>query len=332
MGGLANLFKKIIPIITLICFVCFGITTAIKTQNNVQLTYLTEEYYNKTTFEKINNPTQQEKQNAEKFYHFDMVEYANNLDINIITTATQNVIDIEAYKNTSAKITGLWTNGYQIGDITKTILNAIILVIDTLIVAINIAFLPLRLIAGILLTAMSLIGINISKGIVLIPFLKIVLNNFAIPLISSTTEQANYNNALSNTTWTWKTVQDSWFPEWKFFGVNTKGININFTSNDMNFWQIVLKTNGFGQHSIIYYEANKNFGHTNNAYTVYKNGWYNNAYKTITIKGNNYNNSELTTATNWLNQYMTQQNRNIEQQKAITYKISNKKEYYLQYC
>lgn len=159
-----KIFLKLIPLTLLICFICFGLTIIFDIQN---LTYLS-----RTTKDNIT------------IYTFDMNQYVQNLNIDILKRATTNTIDVETFKNVFESWGTIWDNGYDFGDIFFSLLNGFIMVFDLLIVPINLVLIVLRIIAGIMLTGLSLIGININSNGVILTTLNNILDFSKIPLIS----------------------------------------------------------------------------------------------------------------------------------------------------
>lgn len=160
-----RIFTRLTPIILLICFVCFGITYIFGINN---LTYL-------NTIHTTNGTT---------IYTFDFSNYVNNLDINILKRATQNAINLNTFKNIIEAWETIWQDGYDFGDLMNTIVNGFIMVIDMTILIVNIPLIIIRICAGIILTGLSLIGINISNETgVIIPALNSILDFAAIPYV-----------------------------------------------------------------------------------------------------------------------------------------------------
>lgn len=143
MGGLASVFKKLIPFLIIICLVTFGINIIFG--NN--LTYLSKQTINGT-----------------EIWKFNFTKYLKNINFNNLKSAVTNVIDIKGFQQQINSFKAIWNNGYQLGDGIKTIIGVIILVIDGLITALNMVLVPIRLIAGLLLTALNILGIDISNN------------------------------------------------------------------------------------------------------------------------------------------------------------------------
>lgn len=187
MDGLKHLLFRVIPLITLICFVCFGITYTFQQQDQTPITYLETNYYDKSNgFVIIDNPTEEQKEadTTLKVYEFNFTDYRNNINQNILKRAVEHTLTLEAYQWTLEQFDEIWQDGYQIFDVSKTIANGVVLIINTLILPINILLVPLRIIAGLLLTGMSIIGININNGIIITPILTFILDKLAVPFIA----------------------------------------------------------------------------------------------------------------------------------------------------
>lgn len=159
-----KILAKLIPIITLICFVCLGIQVLFGTED---FTYLTYKY----------------TENGIKIYNFDLNSYVDNLNINIIKRATTNVIDTSAFSNLFDAWQTIWEDGYQFADLAATIANGFVMLINTVIILINIPLVILRICSGIILTGMSITGININAEGIIINALKSLLDSATIPYI-----------------------------------------------------------------------------------------------------------------------------------------------------
>lgn len=160
-----KILAKLIPIITLMCFVCLGIQVLFGTEG---LTYLTYKYTG----------------NGIKIYNFDLNSYVDNLNINILKRATTNVIDTNAFKNVIDAWETIWADGYQFNDLLATIANGFVMLINAVIILINIPLIILRICSGIILTGMSIIGININAEGIIINALNSILDSATIPYIS----------------------------------------------------------------------------------------------------------------------------------------------------
>lgn len=137
------LFTKVLPFTMLLCIVCFGIDIIFP---NMNITYLTH-----TTI------------NSSVLYQFDFTSYFQNLSIELLRKATSDMIDTETFKNIVETWKTIWTDGYDLGDIFKTVVNGFIMVIDAFLTIINLIIVILRIIIALLLLGMSIIGINISN-------------------------------------------------------------------------------------------------------------------------------------------------------------------------
>lgn len=160
-----KILAKLIPFTFLLCLVCFGISYIFGIEN---LTYLT---YNTTS-------------NGMKVYYFDFNAYTQNIDINILKRATSNVIDTTTFNNIVEAWKTIWEDGYNFGDITTTIVNGFIMLFNIIILLVNIPLVLLRIASGILLTGLSLLGININNETgIIIPSLNALLDFGAINYI-----------------------------------------------------------------------------------------------------------------------------------------------------
>lgn len=160
-----KILAKLIPFTFLLCLVCFGISYVFGIEN---LTYLT---YNTTN-------------NGMKVYYFDFIAYTQNIDINILKRATSNVIDTTTFNNIVEAWKTIWEDGYNFGDITTTIVNGFIMVFNIIILLVNIPLVLLRIASGILLTGLSILGININNETgIIIPSLNALLDFGAIDYI-----------------------------------------------------------------------------------------------------------------------------------------------------
>lgn len=170
-GGLGSFFKKVIPIIMLLCFVAFGISIIF---NNTDITYL-------------KHITEDSNGNAltHPYYEYDFASYIDNIDINILQRAVTNIIDTTTFTDVLNSWETIWTNGYQLGDIFASIVNGFIMLVDVLLTIINFLIVPIRIIAGILLTGLSILGIDINSNGIIITTLNDLLDIGAIPLINA---------------------------------------------------------------------------------------------------------------------------------------------------
>lgn len=160
-----KILAKLIPFTFLLCLVCFGISYIFGIDN---LTYLT---FNTTN-------------NGMKVYYFDFNAYTQNIDINILKRATSNVIDTTTFNNIVEAWKTIWEDGYNFGDITESVVNGFIMVFNIIILLVNIPLVLLRIASGILLTGLSLLGININNQTgIIIPSLNAILDFGAIDYI-----------------------------------------------------------------------------------------------------------------------------------------------------
>jgi len=270
MGGLSRLFSRLIPIITLVCFICLGITTAFNPINkNNNLTYLTKETIQLNNNEELT------------YYNFDTLSYLNNLKGEELIESLGNTIDTDSYNNNLVKFNQIWEDGYQVGDVSASIVNAGILVVNTILVGLNLIFLPVRLICGLLLVGMSAVGINISQGYVIIPMLKGLAMNLNIPLITPKQNiDQSYDNATTSTRWI---LDDTLINS-----VNTTlSIEVNFdiTGSTLQGWgyrRIVVKKTIWGNKVVRFYKTPVYISNADNTnlngptyITAYRNGtWY----------------------------------------------------------
>lgn len=279
MGGLYRLFLRITPIITLICFICFGITHTFQQQNQQPLTYLSTEEVQYTIYTRDPN-TQEYIQETEtqEIYTFDMTSYVNNLNQNILKRATNNIFDLTAYKKTLDTFDNIWKDGYQFGDGVQTIINTGILIVNTIITIINVVITPLRLIAGIILTGLSVMGININRQTPFITAMNAILDNANIKYLKPTWNDEN-PPTLNDTKWIWNLHQDSIRDAF----AHNQRLDCNFSDgigNYIGIWFFTDERIGY-----IWVDANNQEQTT----FIYNNGWINyNQYNTI-YTGNNNN-------------------------------------------
>lgn len=276
MNGLYRLFLKITPIIMLICFICFGITHTFQAEGT-NLTYLQTEYIDRTTYEEIENPTEQQKADSLKLYTLDTQSYMQNINVNILKRSVTNVIDLDKYNQTLNTFNLIWSDGYQFLDGIQTIINAIILAINTIIIPINIIITPLRITAGILLTALTISGININNNTPILNLLNTILDQTAIPMLRPT-YNAEYNTEIESNTYKF---DNTIIPN----AEDTPSIRIyvNFTGTDQTtFNGLIWNYNGTGDIYYLYLENNQY-----NEIQVYTNtnntGWIYNNCQQITI-------------------------------------------------
>ena len=126
MGGLQRLFLRITPIIMLICFICFGITHTFQQEGQPNITYLTSEVI---TLDDNNTQTTTDDITI-KNYNFDFKSYRENIDINILKRSVNNSLNIDSFKTTINGFRTIWNNGYQVGDVLRSVANGILLIIE----------------------------------------------------------------------------------------------------------------------------------------------------------------------------------------------------------
>lgn len=217
MGGLYRLFTKILPIMMLICFISFGILNTFQTEGQANLTYLTQETYNIGTEE---NPEYKE------LYTFDTKSYAENINQDILNRSLDHVLTLEAYQLTLNKFQQIWDDGYNLFDISRTIANGVVLIINTIILPINILLIPLRIISGIILTGMSIVGINVNNGRFICPVLIFIIDKLAIPFIQPENPTGE-TTILENQQYIFKDNLEDYYTE-------DIQINFNFTCTQYN--------------------------------------------------------------------------------------------------
>lgn len=294
MGGLTRLFMRILPIITLICFICFGISYTFETQQTGSLTYLSKEVI---TLNDNETPQDTTDDLTIEQYKFDMVSYAQNIDQDILKRSTTKVFQLQTYQAVLDTFNNIWEDGYNSGDIMNTILNASILIIDTLILPINIVLVPLRITAGILLTAFSLVGINVNKQTTIINALNFLVDKLNINLSNPVYDKpySKYNGTWWQMDTTITSQQQGTQAQWS--------INVLFESQSGGQYKAILvQTINSKLH--IWYRDTENY-----EIEVYNedNGWIYQDSKTIYIKTNNtldqadYQKLELY-LTNWATQ------------------------------
>lgn len=263
MGGLTRLFMRILPIITLICFICFGITYTFESADIHDITYLSTETINVGTQENPNNIT---------LYQFDTKSYIENVNVNILKEATTKTIEFDKYMHTYDNFNIIWQDGYKAGAVTQTILNGVLLLVNTLILPINILLVPMRITAGLLLTAFSLIGINIGTETPgpIITMNQFILHRLAIPLIDPT-EEYGTTPELAGTQWYIKTPQKRAGTFTVNFTAYVDGTLQNFTSIDYE-KSVIIYGNGQGGVTI-YNSKNGGWLHEESRYITITTDW-----------------------------------------------------------
>lgn len=301
MGGLQRFFIRITPIIMLICFICFGISYSFETAgSNQQITYLTHETI---TIDDNETPNDTTDDIVIDDYSFDFRSYRQNINIDILKRATNNIIDIEAYKTTKDEFNNIWKNGYNPGDIVRTVGNALLLVINTLILPINIIIAPLRITSGILLTAFSIIGININNNTGIIKALNSILDNAAIPMLRPTFS----NNPDSIINSTWKFNNEIRFSYQSYSATRTYVVNFSIPESTATYTKIRTTVNFLETvNTIEYFYIDEN--NTEQSLYVYNNGWiYQNA-REITIISHEMTQEQYELFMTFLNAYASQIN------------------------
>lgn len=167
MGGLQRLFLRITPIVMILCFIAYGITQ-IFTQEG--LTYINQEevIVNATNNTRITITT------------FDFASYMKNINFNNLKKAVTNVLNIEEWQENLMYFKNTWEEGYKIGNIIKTVSWTVITTINILLEGINILIVPIRIIAGLFLTAFNIIGINTNTGTPICNLLNRLLNLYRV--------------------------------------------------------------------------------------------------------------------------------------------------------
>lgn len=276
MSGLQRLFLRITPIIMLICFVCLGISHAFQQEGQPNITYLTTEII---TLDDNNTETTEDDITITN-YKFDFRSYTQNIDNDILKRATENVFNIDDYNKNVAVFNLIWNDGYDFGDGIQTIVNAVILVINSLLTLFNILLTPIRITAGIIITALSILGIDVTKNQnkPLIYTLHGILDNLNIKLMKPTYNEI-YHTELKYTTWIWNNTIDC--RNDIDSDENSIVINIEFEAIDhANFYGIIWNYNQTGDIYYIYKENNEN--HEIKVYE-YGTGWLYQNVKQITI-------------------------------------------------
>lgn len=286
MTGLQKFFFKIFPIITLICFVSIGIMNIF---NNENLTYLSSEYIDKDTGQIYTNPTNEQRENSYHLYTFDVRSYANNIDQDVLARSIENTLDIQTYNRVLGKFNEIWDDGYQLFDGVSTIINVGILIVDTLILPINIVITPLRLCSGILLTCMSLIGININANTTINTMLNGILDYAIIPLIRPT-----YNNEEPEM-YVGRTYKFNDYLNSGVMGNVTTNINVNFTANNTQYTGFYYNQQSINDVNLYFIDT------SNNQILVYHSNGYNEGQWYYDIQEFTITNSDHLSGTNFTN-------------------------------
>lgn len=250
MGGMKSLFTKLIPIVMLVCFLCLGITHTFgrfdAETGQSDITYLSKET--------IETGTQDHPYEL-TYYELDVNGYMQGIDNNVLKRSLSQVIDLEAYQSILNKFNEIWKDGYQFLDGVKTIVNSVLLVINTIILPINVLLIPLRIISGILLTAFTLIGININRDSVIINSLNGIIDYAHIPFISTTTN-VDEDTRLNNTEWRYNNtgldLRSSIWSKWTYFYFESNGTEYCAINNKNNKLYYCTWEDGSLQDHVVY--------------------------------------------------------------------------------
>lgn len=265
MTGLQKFFIRITPIIMLICFICFGISHIFTTNNQQNITYLTHETI------QINENTTIED------YTYDFQGYIQNANASRLKDSVTTSMEIESWQSLINSFDTIWGNGYDPADITLTLLNGILLIVDGFITAINLLILPIKLSAGIILTALTIMGIKTNNVGIITTTLNGIIDYVTIPLIPPALPSGT--PLYYNTVW--------------YLGDNVRITNpytdvfvadLNITTNGGGIYKrIALYNRGNNICEVIYTDT------SNAEITVFRTGagWYYNDSRTITISQNN---------------------------------------------
>lgn len=269
MGGLQRFFIRITPIIMLICFICFGITHIFSRNNQQNITYLTSETVQIDQNTTINS------------YTFDFQGYIENANASRLKDSVTNTLDIDSWQSLINSFNTIWGNGYDPADITLTLLNGLLLIVDGFITALNIMILPFKLSAGIILTALAIMGIRTNNVGIITTTLNGIIDYVSIPLIPPALPSGTpiyYETVwyLGNNVTITNPYEDTFISD------------INITTNGGGTYKrIAIYNRGFQNNQVIYEVV---YTDTNNAeITVFRSdsGWYYNNSRTITITSNN---------------------------------------------
>ena len=264
MGGLQRFFIRITPIIMLICCICFGITHAFSNSSEQNVTYLNQITENVGTQENPNNIT---------YYYFDVDSYIQNANANILKRSINSSVNVTSWTANIDAFSILWDNGYNVGDVTMSIVNGLLLVVNGLITTINILFVPFRLSFAVLLTGISIMGININRDTPIFRTFNTIIDNTAIPVIPPMLPTGS--NIYENTTW-------------QFFD------GPNIPVNESYLISVIFESNGTTYHAMRWDTTNKSITYiqyimvgpnvTENDTEVYKySAWLWDNYRTIHI-------------------------------------------------
>lgn len=164
MGLLKKVIFILIPITTLLCCIAFGISAIFPTENITYLQTITTE-------------------TGQSYKYYNWTEWLFNFDISYLKEVITSTIDFSGISNAIDKFIYLWQDGYDLGDIGKTLAIGFILIGNIIIFIINLIALPLRLLFGLLLTLFNLIGINIKADSVILNFIRLFIEKAIIPSI-----------------------------------------------------------------------------------------------------------------------------------------------------
>lgn len=272
MGGFQRLILRITPIIMLICFICLGITHTFQQVGTQNITYLSYE-----TITLDNNNTEETTDDITiDNYTFDFTSYTTNIEnLNILERSLNHTLDIDAYERTLNRFNTIWDDGYNVGDVSNSILNGVILVINTIILPINILLVPIRICSGIILTGLAIMGIRIDQQTPIITLLNNLVDKLTIPLINSTWAR---DGNIEDSIWQFKqNVTTEYSTEYHTFA--TINVPLNFTTESGgNFKQIFTDVYDVQQDSFNNYSAKTKMWYVdtdNNQILVYDDGyWY----------------------------------------------------------
>lgn len=164
-----NIVKKIIlliiPITILLSLIAYGLQSIFNIENITYLKTITTEHG--TTFQ-----------------YYDWNLYVNNLKIaDTIKNLFTKTLDVQAIKNSVGSFYKIWNDGYNIGDLGKTLITGFNLIGNVIILMLNVIILPIRIVVILILTILSILGINISAESEILDILKWIINDMIIPSI-----------------------------------------------------------------------------------------------------------------------------------------------------
>lgn len=117
---------------------------------------------------------------------FDFHAYLNALNFEDIRNVLTKTFDIEFIKDLMAQLKNLWNDGYNFGDIFKTIIYGFEGIIDGIILLVNSVIAILRIIVALLRIIISLCGININADVGILNILDYFVDLAQIPYIPIT--------------------------------------------------------------------------------------------------------------------------------------------------